>query len=537
MDLEVLVSSCNQDQIRMYNKNKILYCESPKCDEKCPINTSAYCQSYYNDTINDIKKNKCVCNEGWEGDFCTEKIFFDLIKIKNTVIVIHIPILFALASYILFITYYKNRSIIENQGFYKILILSLGLFLFLLSNCFVAYSNYAGCAVHFTLKYIGISLIFIIEYIYNALASKLGILSVEDAKFKFINSESTSNFNIFTSVSDKNIKEISTESKLYETMNDSQIFQEIEKKLNSSSNKRLSKKWTISNGVINVNQSYDLNNTEKSYIINDNNNGLTSDNNINKQKSMNNTNDEQSKHKRYNHIKRSIKQIHATLIEIYSLYPIYFCSIILLVVIYYFIDNNSNDNIIQTNIDGKWIYQCNIEDSTIIYNIINFFMLLVILINGKKNAKFECVFKCTKYITYSIYVGIVLGPGVSIVNNVIFDNQRYLMITFESILNSICYVIMFLLFSWDKIYYILINEGNNPNKYFIYNEYEKCTIHNSITCGCKLETKKQDNSAFILKYINFYKFCSTIFEFKDGRFRLINKNSKISVITLNDDFF
>jgi len=96
---------------------------------------------------------------------------------------------------------------------------------------------------------------------------------------------------------------------------------------------------------------------------------------------------------------------------------------------------------------------------------------------------------------------------------------------------------MFIFFSWDKIYYILINEGNNPNKYFIYNEYEKCTIHNSVTCGCKLEPKKQDNSVIILKYINFYKFCSTLFEFKGGQFRHINKNYKLSAISLNEEFF
>jgi len=290
------------------------------------------------------------------------------------------------------------------------LILSLGLFLFFLSNCFVAYSNYTGCAIYFSLKNIGISLLLIIEYIYIIIASNLGVLNEEDVKFKFVNKEYTSNIDIFTSFSSQNIKGIASEPKIHETLNENQTTQELDKKINSSSNKRLSKKWTITSNVDNYN---DLNNTEKSYIINDNINGSNIDN-VNKQKQWNNNHGEHNKHKIYKHIKRSVKQVHIILVEVYSLYPVYFCSLILLAVIYYFSNSNSYDNIIQTEMDGKWIYKCKMEDTNIIYTVVHFLMLLAILINGRKTSNLECVFKCTKYITYSIYVGIALGPSVSV---------------------------------------------------------------------------------------------------------------------------
>jgi len=59
----------------MYNKNKILYCENPICQESCPVDISAKCQAYTKENDNDIHKNKCICMNGWTGENCKEKKF------------------------------------------------------------------------------------------------------------------------------------------------------------------------------------------------------------------------------------------------------------------------------------------------------------------------------------------------------------------------------------------------------------------------------------------------------------------------------
>lgn len=79
------------------------------------------------------------------------------------------------------------------------------------------------------------------------------------------------------------------------------------------------------------------------------------------------------------------------------------------------------------------------------------------------------------------------------------------------ILNLICYLIIFICFSWDKLYYIITKNGNNSNLYFIYVVHNKCFVHNSYTCGCHLELRDEDNSFIIKKFVLLYKVCSNPF--------------------------
>jgi len=109
-------------------------------------------------------------------------------------------------------------------------------------------------------------------------------------------------------------------------------------------------------------------------------------------------------------------------------------------------------------------------------------------------------------------------------------NQRHAKTVFEATLNSIGYIIIFMLFSWDKIYYVMKKEGNDSNKYFKITVYKKCFKHNSLTCGCRLEVSDEDNQEIIKKFIIFYKYCSLMIVYRDGKIKYVNSKYKLSIL-------
>jgi len=88
----------------------------------------------------------------------------------------------------------------------------------------------------------------------------------------------------------------------------------------------------------------------------------------------------------------------------------------------------------------------------------------------------------------------------------ILEKQRYSKKIIGIILNSICNIVIFILFSWDKIYYIFKKEGNNQYVYFIYKRHEECLKHKSTHCGCKLNMTNEEIEISINNYIDIYKY-------------------------------
>ncbi|OUM62833.1 hypothetical protein PIROE2DRAFT_61621 [Piromyces sp. E2] len=77
-EIIVNINSCNENQIKLYGKDDILYCENAKCNEKCPVDNKATCKPTSKDvTKNDPELNKCECNIGWEGNYCTKKSYIN----------------------------------------------------------------------------------------------------------------------------------------------------------------------------------------------------------------------------------------------------------------------------------------------------------------------------------------------------------------------------------------------------------------------------------------------------------------------------
>jgi len=97
------------------------------------------------------------------------------------------------------------------------------------------------------------------------------------------------------------------------------------------------------------------------------------------------------------------------------------------------------------------------------------------------------------------------------------SKQRYEKVIFESILCSICYSVIFTLFSWDKIYYIIKGEGDDAISYFIYIKHDVCEKHNSRSCGCKLNISKNEYNLYSQKYLDFYRLSCAIITIYNGK--------------------
>ncbi|OUM68068.1 hypothetical protein PIROE2DRAFT_4352 [Piromyces sp. E2] len=83
-EIEIEVLDCNDNQIRMYDKKGILYCENAKCNDDCPINTSAECIPYYKENINIANINICSCLNGYGGSNCENNILSLIISSQST---------------------------------------------------------------------------------------------------------------------------------------------------------------------------------------------------------------------------------------------------------------------------------------------------------------------------------------------------------------------------------------------------------------------------------------------------------------------
>lgn len=87
---------------------------------------------------------------------------------------------------------------------------------------------------------------------------------------------------------------------------------------------------------------------------------------------------------------------------------------------------------------------------------------------------------------------------------------------------------MIILFTYDRIYLILTKNDNNFKKYYINILVEQCILHKSFSCRCD-KNKYEENDDSVLRYIEFYKYCSKVIEFKKGVPKIIKKKGKNSL--------
>ncbi|ORX77658.1 hypothetical protein BCR32DRAFT_270514 [Anaeromyces robustus] len=534
--MEIIINSCSEHQIKMFKNNDIYYCENPICKSSCPVKTSAKCLPYIKEGINDINKNICVCTNGWTGNNCSEKIFVNFSNFEKILYTFNIPFLIIICAYIIFIIINRNNNIVKDTGLFKILLLSLGVILYFSSTFFETYNDYSGCTISFLNKHLGSFLVLIILYIYNELGHELGIKSVKDDKFTMLLSSVKSGDN--SNITDNQLPSMSSSLK-----DVNQIKKTSSTDLDKfPSNNNLKHKEGINGSSERYYQSNDsLLASKKSFFSVNNIKKLVHENS--RIGNFLNRSEDSIDYKSSNLSLRDIKNIilkkdirnsHSIILESLIIYFVYIATTLLIIITFAINESNSNiiyeseisenDNIINNkhlvqNIrNGEWSYKCNLDTYDLFYNIVDLILLIIILLRGKQIYHFQCIFKCTKFITYSSILFVFLGPIFNIISITTLNNERFGKTVFEIFSNSLGFLIIFVLFSWDKIYYIIKKEGNDNKNYFILRSKEKCVLHNS----------------YRYKYIDFYNLCSKLFiKTDDKKIKYFDLDSKIQYITDN----
>jgi len=85
--------------------------------------------------------------------------------------------------------------------------------------------------------------------------------------------------------------------------------------------------------------------------------------------------------------------------------------------------------------------------------------------------------------------------------------------------NNIEYLIIMMLFYWDKFYYILINQGDNPLAFFVFEHNDKYVLGD-------ISVKDNNISMKLIEdYINLYKECSKVVQIVNGKIKFtVNKS-------------
>ncbi|OUM66937.1 hypothetical protein PIROE2DRAFT_5797 [Piromyces sp. E2] len=308
--IEITIKNCNPNQIKMKDKNNIQYCVEPICKKSCPIDISAKCIANSTELVNDINKNKCECFPGWYGENCTEKIFIN----------------------------FKNVGIIKDSGYYKILLFSFGMLLFIISIMFTTYSSYIECFMNFLLKHFGITLMLLIVNMYISLGCELGI--TDTLINNTSNTEIEINYNSNTNNTYQNDDFENDELSFSDNEANYQIILLLHKLMNCSS---------------------------PSEIINENNNSNRNNISINTISSINieEINQCAQNQEIINMIIKNIKNIHSILIEYAILYLLFIISNIILII--YNNKNAEKITVLQSE-NGEWYYKCNLETQNFIYD-------------------------------------------------------------------------------------------------------------------------------------------------------------------------
>jgi len=204
---------------------------------------------------------------------------------------------------------------------------------------------------------------------------------------------------------------------------------------------------------------------------------------------------------------RNIASIHTFLIETLIIISIIILGVIFLPFIY---NMKGNTGKLEQNITDTWFYSCSLENTDSILNIIELIMFIFIFMIGKTAKNFDFIFTFMEYFAYSVGLSIPFGPIIDIVTYSIFSQQKVAKVYIDFLLNTICYLFIYITYAWNIMFTIHKKQGNDSTCYFIFKRHEFCSVHDSNYCGCKINMTKDELKTNNDNYILFYKLCSEI---------------------------
>jgi len=501
--INITIKDCKASQVKLYDMNGILYCENPKCYKSCPVDISASCVSP-SKFENNIHNNNCTCYEGYGGDNCTQKIFIEFSTYKKVTMIITIPIIILVVLFMLFIIIFRHQCIIVDIGPRKIFFFSLGSLLFFISNFYSTYMDYTGCAFNLFYKHTGIAMILAVFYILTLLNYKLG--------FKLNKYRNISNAHLLT---EDSMDEI-----------DYPVKEQINNDDNNNNNNYIEKSR--------ITELSSSTKKEKSLITSYM--SISSHSNI--REGIKKVKDEEKKSRtldtfgEFNEsVVKKIKKIKSIYLEVIMANILFLASIIIIIAcqLQYNSQQSEEEKFIQSN-NGLWTYKCNLIKVNEIYSLVELIIFISILYRGNMMFKYENIFKYTTFVTICSMVGVVFGPLVNFLGQTIFANQRYEKEIFVAVLNTACFLVIFIIFAGPIVYSICTNKGNDRSTYFIYKRHDFCPIHESTICGCKLKMNKTELLLHIKRSIDFYAVCSLLYVFVDGKLVYVNSRNKINIL-------
>ncbi|ORY56047.1 hypothetical protein LY90DRAFT_669544 [Neocallimastix californiae] len=223
------------------------------------------------------------------------------------------------------------------------------------------------------------------------------------------------------------------------------------------------------------------------------------------------------KHYSTENFNKTLTKLCSLNIEYLFIYPlIIIFSISLFILIYYFSDN---ENYYHQDINNEWYYKSIIGDANLYGYSTELLFMLIILYKGRKLFEYIYIYKCCYYITISVIFWIVFGPIQYIISYSFFPDNRKGFVMINYISNNIEYLIIMMLFYWDKFYYILINQGDNPLAFFVFEHNDKYVLGD-------ISVKDNNISMKLIEdYINLYKECSKVVQIVNGKIKFtVNKS-------------
>ncbi|ORX56018.1 hypothetical protein BCR36DRAFT_346535 [Piromyces finnis] len=468
-NVNVTVINCDEYQIQSL-KNGINVCEDPICDEKCNRQHSTCIPKYKNITINSVENNICRCNDGYNGNYCDDKILFNSRKIKKIIYITFGSLFFCILINTIFLIVNKEKRVVFETGYFKHIFFSIGIVMILFSSTFLGYMNYGSCVLFFILYHNGFLITYCVVLIHLQLNLALG---TNPKEIRVINNKSDENYD----------------------------------------------KSTVTSLLQNKNKGF----YDKSISIND----LPENMRNYSEKKVHFSIQAENINTLFNNI-RTINILYSKIYIFYILFAIFMIIIISVLGIKdKKLKEEGKENLI---LDGSktFIYECPLDQYNIVLGFIEFLLFIPLISKLKKVLTYECIFKLVRNLGAVIIVWVTIGPFLNFVSNLVLQYNNKSKILLIASGNVICYTPLYCLYMYNIIYTIIKKQWDNTRYYFIYPSKDFCFEHKIYYCNCNYDSTPIEIESSIDSYLMDYNYCSKFFEISNGKIKFVSNIKKMS---------